>query len=417
MKKVFSVFFLLFLVSCTHPEKIKDRVAFPFPYHSGYFKGVILPYPEAKDSKDRQVIRFYDQWKNAYLKKARDSSGWFVWKTDSIQNQTDTSCVSEGQGYGMLIEVLMAGYESQSKEIFDGLFRYVRAHPSDKSPYLMAWVQDSSNKSLDRSTASDGDLDIAYSLLLADKQWGSHGKVNYLQEALKTIKAIHDQEINPKTYSVLLSNYSVNSGEDKTDDRFDTRSSDFMPLNFKAFAKASHDPFWNEVVNHNYSLFNRMQDNYSPDAGLVPDFILHTEKGGRPAYPNYLENKNDGSYFYNACRVPWRLGMDYIIQGDSRAYTFLSKINTWIQGTTSLKPENLSAGYTLDGDDIKGQDFEALSFVCPFGVSAMIDPKNQIWLNRIWDYSNNFDIHEMDYYDNTIKMINMIVLSGNYWDY
>ena len=32
-------------------------------------------------------------------------------------------------------------------------------------------------------SATDGDLDIAYSLLLAHKQWGSNGTVNYLKEA------------------------------------------------------------------------------------------------------------------------------------------------------------------------------------------------------------------------------------------
>ena len=129
--------------------------------------------------------------------------------------------------------------------------------------------------------------------------------------------------------------------------------------------------------------------------------------------PQYIH----GKYYYNACRVPWRLGLDYIVHGDPRAYAFLNKINSWIKTTTEGKPDNISAGYTLEGNDILGQDFEALSFICPFGVSAMIDSRNQAWLNRIWDYSNHFDIHEMDYYDNTLKMMTMIIISGNYFDY
>jgi endo-1,4-beta-D-glucanase Y len=408
---------LVFFCACSSISTQNDSLSSPFPRRGNYFKGVIQAYPGAKALNDKKVIQFYTQWKQHYLRPVKGKNWWYIWKTDSLQSHTDTSCVSEGQGYGMLITVLMAGKESQSKAIFDGLFRFARAHPSDKSPYLMAWIQDSSFRSRDRSTASDGDLDIAYALLLADKQWGSRGGIDYFQEALHSIKAIRDQEINPRTYSVMLSNYSVNSGEDQTLDRFDTRSSDFMPVNFKAFAKATGDPFWNQAVNRNYRLFKNLQEKWSPDAGLVPDFILHTERGGRPSQPNYLENKNDGKYYYNACRVPWRLGLDYIVHGDPRAYTFLNKINSWIKTTTEGKPDNISAGYTLEGNDIRGQDFEALSFICPFGVSAMIDSRNQAWLNQIWDYSNHFDIHEMDYYDNTLKMMTMIIISGNYFDY
>ena len=35
-------------------------------------------------------------------------------------------------------------------------------------------------------SATDGDMDIAYSLLLADNLWGSHGKINYKEEAIRS---------------------------------------------------------------------------------------------------------------------------------------------------------------------------------------------------------------------------------------
>ena len=78
-------------------------------------------------------------------------------------------------------------------------------------------------------------------------------------------------------------------------------------------------------------------------------------------------------------------------------------------------PDNISAGYTLEGNDIKSRRFEAMSFIAPFAVAAMVDSKNQSWLNSLWTYIMNFDINQFDYYGNTIKMINMIILSGNYW--
>ena len=93
----------------------------------------------------------------------------------------------------------------------------------------------------------------------------------------------------------------------------------------------------------------------------------------------------------------------------------VTKINRWIRETTNNDTYNLSAGYTLDGNDIKGRNFEALSFSAPFAVSAMVDQANQAWLNNLWVYVTAFKLKDFDYYDNTIKLMDMIIVSGNYW--
>jgi hypothetical protein len=56
-----------------------------------------------------------------------------------------------------------------------------------------------------------------------------------------------------------------------------------------------------------------------------------------------------------------------------------------------------------------------LSFIAPFAVSAEVDSKNQLWLNKVWNYTTAFKLKDFDYYDNTIKLIDMIIVSGNYW--
>ena len=84
--------------------------------------------------------------------------------------------------------------------------------------------------------------------------------------------------------------------------------------------------------------------------------------------------------------------------------------------TTKNDTYNLSAGYTLEGNDIKSRHYEALSFSAPFAVSSMVDKDNQQWLNKLWVYITAFKLKDFDYYDNTIKMLDMIVISGNYWD-
>ncbi|MEO3408393.1 glycosyl hydrolase family 8 [Mucilaginibacter sp. CAU 1740] len=378
----------------------------PFPQHVAYTAGTIKPNHLTQKQLDTQVELFYSQWKARYIKPSCDKHQFYVWF-----EKPGKECVSEGQGYGMIITVLMAGYDKQAKAIYDGLYNYYKAHPASRSSYLMAWAQGKNCKSLDGSAATDGDMDIAYSLLLANKQWGSKGGINYLQEAKKLLAAIMRYEINQVSYSVLLSDGS--EGDSK--DYYDMRSSDFMPANFKAFEGVIRTGKWQKVIDNNYVLFNALQKNYSPDAGLVPDFIQGINKKAHPAKPNYLESKYDGYYNYNACRVPWRVGTDYLLYGDKRAKLFVNKINHWIKETTEGNPDNISAGYTLEGNDIKGRYFEALSFIAPFTVAAMVDKGNQQWLNKLWDYQVAFKLKDYDYYDNSIKMLNMIIVSGNYW--
>jgi len=371
-----------------------------------YYPGTIKPNYISQQQLDKQIANFYGQWKAKFVKGVSDRAEKYIW----FQNKGGKQCVSEGQGYGMMIIALMAARDAGAHNAFDDLFRYARSHPSRRSKYLMAWAQRTDGADLDKTSATDGDLDIAYALLLADKQWGSGGAINYLEQAKNTINAAMQYEINHKTWSVLLSD----AVEYDSKDYYATRSSDFMPSHFKDFAKTTNDKRWLKVVDAGYKLFEEMQRQYSPDAGLIADFIVNLNHHPKPAKPYFLESKYDGAYNYNACRVPWRIGVDYLINGDSRARRVDDKINRWIRTTTRNNTYNLSAGYSLEGNDLPSRYFEALSFVAPFAVSATVDKGNQQWLNDIWRYLTGFKLKDYDYYDNSIKLLDMIIISGKY---
>jgi endo-1,4-beta-D-glucanase Y len=383
-----------------------QQVSMPFPQHVQYVKGSIKPNHISQLKLDKAVGDFYTQWKSRYIKNTPGKNESYIW----FEGTDGKQCVSEGQGYGMVIVALMAGFDASAKTTFDNLYHYYKAHPSDRGSHLMAWAQNTHGRDLDKTSATDGDMDIAYALLLANTQWGSNGAINYLAEAKLMIADIMQYEINHQTWSVILSN----GVESESKDYFDTRSSDFMPANFKAFYNVTHDIRWKQVIDKNYNLFSYMQDEYSPDAGLIPDFIVHINKKPKPAPPHYLESRYDCYYNYNACRDPWRIATDYLLTGDKRSKNIVDKINKWIRETTKGNPDNISAGYTLAGNDIKGRYFEALSFIAPFDVAAMTDKKNQQWLNDVWDYTLHFKMKDFDYYDNTIKLLDMIIISDNY---
>jgi endo-1,4-beta-D-glucanase Y len=384
----------------------------PFPQHAPYQDGAILPDHISQQAMDDSVSSFYLAWKKHYILNGCNEGEKYVW----FEGTKGTNiCVSEGQGYGMMIVALMAGFDSTAQETYDCLYRFYKSHPSTTSSDLMAWMETKECRSLDGGTATDGDMDIAYSLLLADAQWGRHSNIPYRQQALQMISAIRREEINPQTYIVM----EANAETPRSKDYFDMRSSDFMPDHIRAFRQATGDAFWDTVLDNNYKVFHYLQDTYSPDAGLVPDFIkeirLDPQVYAIPAQPNYLESKYDGVYNFNACRVPWRIAADYLVSGDKRAADFLSRLNPWIRSTTKEKPDNISAGYNLLGEDLPHRYYEALCFICPFAVAAMTNEANQQWLNSLWDYIVKFKMKDFDYYDNSIKMIDLIILSGNYW--
>ncbi len=60
-----------------------------------------------------------------------------------------------------------------------------------------------------------------------------------------------------------------------------------------------------------------------------------------------------------------------------------------------------------------------MSFIAPFAVSASIDAEYQTWLNRLWmsitaDCSvKGIPFEAITYYPNTIRMITMLIVSGN----
>ena len=378
----------------------------PFPNHTVYFGNYIIPSNYTQTQLDTQTQLFYDDWKLAYLKNdCGNTNEYYVFSGNGAKN------VSEAQGYGMLITAYFAGYDPNAQTFFDGLYRFYKSHPSNINSNLMDWQQISCNDSpsSDDDAASDGDIDIAFALLLAHYQWGSNGTVNYLSEAQTLINAIMQDEINQTTWSVKLGDWS-----DASDPNYfyGTRPSDFITDHFNTFSCLNN--YWNNVRDTCYSLIENIQLNYSLTTGLIPDFIVNVNTNPSPAGANYLEDITDGFYSYNACRVPWRLGTDYLINGEVRAQTAINKINTWLITTTGGNVSSISNGYELNGT--AQFNWNDATFIGPFTVGAMLETTNQTWLNNLYDeLLLKNDLVNGDYYSNTIKLLSMIVISGNYW--
>ncbi len=388
----------------------------PFPQHTVYTPGTIKPSAKSQAALNQAVTDFYKIWKQKYLRPAEEGQLYVFANAEKTLDSPDTRSVSEGHGYGMLASVLMAGADPEAHEQFDALYRFFRAHPTETHRDLMAWRQilKPHTKTLteakgDRDSATDGDLDIAYALLLADRQWGSDGPIRYRAEALKVMAAILNGETDPRRQTLTLGDWV----DDESPKWGSLRSSDFMPGHLKAFAAASGDARWTQINDTTFRIFDRLVAGFSPETGLVPDFIVPKGDGYCPAPAKFLEARSDGAFSYNACRVPWRLGVDYLLTGDPRSLALLRPLNAWIQKATQGDPAKVNAGYSLDGKPLKEDDSAA--FIGPLTVSAMVEAGQQQWLDALWANLLKRDPKDEDYFGNTIKLLTMITASGNWW--
>ncbi|MBB5074579.1 glycosyl hydrolase family 8 [Nonomuraea endophytica] len=351
----------------------------PFGSHRvPYAQGVLRP----KGDADGQVRDYYGKWKAAFVTAKCGS-------LQVISPDADHPYVAEAQGYGLVIAATMG-----DRELFDGILTYVEAHPSVNNPDLLAAEQDKNCKSVNGSdSATDGDLDVAYGLLMAQRQWGG----DYRDKAVKRIAAIKESEVNPDTKLVKLGDWATQ------DDPLSkvSRTSDWMIDHFRAFEKI--DPAWAEIRQAHQKLIAEIPN----ETGLLPDFV----KNGKPVKGQVLEDAHDGDYNWNALRDPWRIGADAVTSGDAASTAAARKMSAWISKVGD--PEKIAGGYTLDGKPL--EEGPEPAFVAPFAVAALVQPDGQAWLDKLWAYLTSREIGKKDYFAATVQLQSMIVASGNHW--
>jgi hypothetical protein len=387
---------------------------FPFPQHAVYAPGVIKPSNVTQASMDNTVSNFWYTWKGRYL-KAASTGGYYVYY--NYENPTALEAtVSEAHGYGMVLAAYMAGADPQARTYVDGLYGYYTNHPSGINPRLMSWQQDTNFNNIGgNDSATDGDLDIAYGLLLAHQQWGSAGSVNYFSAATNIIYAIMQSEVNQTQWTLRFGDWATSGTSHGYGYSTATRASDFMLEHLLVFFEATGDGRWTNVYNRSVGVINTLYTNYSPSTGLIPDFVVLSNSIYQPAPADFLEDSTDGQYGYNSCRTPWRFATEYILTGDTGPLTELRKLNGWVKTKTGSNPNNVYPGYTLGGTALD-TSYTDSSFTSPFGVSAMTDSTNQAWLNSLWTWCVNGGINGNDgYFGNSIKLQSMLVISGNWW--
>ncbi len=373
----------------------------PFPAHINY-PDSISPSGYSQRQLDLNLYNYYLQWKKTYI--VQEGRRFRI----AMDKKDKTRTTSESQGYGMLITAYFAGADKEAKAIFDGLYIFSREYPSSICKDLMSWVVPEKVPGQGNS-AFDGDADIAYALLLADKQWGSDGLINYKKEALKIIDAIMRCTIGKESHLPLLGDWVDPKG--KKYNQYTTRSSDFMLTHFRAFYKATGDKRWLKVIDACQKAAADIQNMPTNKTALLPDFLYYDTDKKRyfPTERKFLENE-DNSYYYNACRDPWRIGADALLSNDPKSRRIVQKMLYWIYHASDKEPQNIKSGYRLDGTVIG--NYPSIAFIAPFGVAAKTDPHMQEYLDTLYEYLKNR--HE-NYYEDSISLLSQLLITNNYW--
>ena len=303
----------------------------------------------------------YSSWKNTYFRDCGDGTACIA---------DGSRCVSEGVAYGMLAAVNM-----DDRDAFDKLWAYYLAHVNSNG--VMNWETAACGEVWGQNGATDAELDAAIGLIQADARWGG-----YAGDATTLITAIRDHETETCNGRIILRPGDAWGG---CSDNGQINPSYFAPAYYRAFAsfvptQAQH---WNDMVEDTYELYDIMQARMG---GLLPDWCA---TDGSDWY--------GGEYWWEACRVPWRVATDYCWSGDARAATVLAGIDGWVDANGGIagvdRPANscYRGGFALTGVSASQAELDA-------NVSA--------WMAN--------DSEDNAYYQGTLRVLYMLVAAGQF---
>ena len=231
------------------------------------------------------------------------------YRIQRTSNSNDT--VSEGIGYGMLIAAYMA-----DKTLFDGLYRYAKQWMTDASGnYLMDWQINSSGVRIGSNGATDADQDMAFALLVAEKQWGNTTTTGFN----------YHNEFQLICNAMCLTEFG-GSGQVYAGDQHASAyyfRSYLCPAWYKCFgAQTSSSAYnWTSPITWTYStyFFNGTALRFG-NYGLVPNCATTDGNYTKVAISGGTGNEaNADRHGYDASRYGWRIGLDYLWNGSSAA--------------------------------------------------------------------------------------------------
>jgi endo-1,4-beta-D-glucanase Y len=276
---------------------------------------------------------------------------------------------------------------------FDRLWNYYR-HFSNANG-VMHWKTSGFDTVIESNGASDSELDVALSLLMAWLQWNDEA---YLSDARELISAIRTHEFNAAGYL-------------KPGDAWDAAKNpsyfSFVAFRYFAHFDTGHEDFWNDAVTRQYELLNLAAH---ASTGLVPNWC---DESGSPVDPGNGYGPYYGHFGFDAIRVPWRAAWDYLWNGETRGRDVAHRIAGWSRQKTGGQAAGLRSMYTLSGDAVAAYNYTAqAAFTGAIAAACTTDTAHQAYLDALYAQLRN-QAGTLSYYHTTLQVLYMALLTGN----
>lgn len=349
----------------------------------------------SQSTANRQIDSIYLQWKSRYIRDAgggrlRVSNG--IVPHDTTRNE-DT--YSEGIGYGMLIAAYL-----DDRPLFDGLWAYAKSYQVtyEGKSGLMAWHINADGSIQDKSFATDGDEDMAFALIVADKKWGG-----YRGEALTLLNNLLTHAVDAN--NVLLPGTWSGGGR--------VHPSYFDPAYYRTFAEYTGVSRWNDVAAMSYTILGRINaKGMNATTGLLPDYSTvngDTAKNWNPATQQFDIDPESYDYEWDALRAPWRLARDLVWNCDGNAKSQLTLMNGFWK---RVGPANITDGYRLDGTPLsRSYGFAHDNSFVSTAMTSSLFVGDSLHQAAMWN--ETMASSKYSYYETSLRLLTTLLASGN----
>lgn len=369
---------------------------FPFPQN---VKGEYCIFPSSYDNAD--VRAAYELWKETVVTSEGASGHLRVRKPDS-GSQID-STVSEGIGYGLLLAVYM-----DDQSTFDEIWKYEQLYLNENG--LMHWEISKEGTVIGTGAALDGDEDMAWALVMADRQWGGQGSLDrtYIEYAIDLINAMWEHEIDHTRNDMPLPGDGWGNADI-------TNISYFAPAYYRVFGQVTgQEEAWNRVIDTSYTIIEASlsAQNGNADNGLVPAWCTSSGEPVEAFSGAPLHFQNDST------RTPFRVGQDYCYYGEPRALSYMEKITSFY---LSVGVDNIVDGYELDGTprpDFGTSGLGSASFVGPAAVGASYGSAGQAFVDEAYAALITQELTAGTiYYQKSWAALSLLMMTGGFYEF
>ncbi len=274
---------------------------------------------------------------------------------------------------------------------FAATYNFYKSNLTAGAGGMMGWRGSCGGPS-DQGGATDGDVDVAFGLIIASWQWPDAGYREKAKDVIKVLKkmVVDCKSAGGESIKALTMGYNW-GGCSMTDISY------YNPAAFREYAKvvdnAEDSAMWVKLADDTYTILNAAANS---GTGLVPD---RQSVNGSP-YSGY------GNYGDDACRTPWRITLDYLWNGNEKAKEWCIKLSDFAHG---LGVKRVSGPFSLSGQP--GGTHESKYFG-GFAIAAMANSQEMVDefaaemknINDTWNW-----------FTYVLKFCYLITLTGNQW--